>query len=249
MTAPVRDGTETFGGAGPALTATEAGRREAGEVSGGPSAAGRWDVDRVATAFNVSRETRDRLERYVALLAAWQARMNLIGRSTLSDVWGRHVADCLQLRDLAPPDAKIWLDLGTGAGLPGLVLAAALAERGGFHMHLVDSNGRKCAFLRAAVAELDVPATVHHSSIEALAARQDAPRADVVSARALAPLPRLMPLVAPFMWKRTVVLLPKGQDVETELTETSISSKLIVERRPSITDPRSTILRIEEAQR
>jgi 16S rRNA (guanine527-N7)-methyltransferase len=207
-----------------------------------------WDRERVARQFAVSRETIDRLGTYVDLLTAWQGRFNLVGRSTLGDVWGRHIADSLQLAELAPQDARVWVDLGTGAGLPGLVLAIALADRDGFCLHLVEANARKCAFLRTAAARVGAPVTVHEMRIEALAGDPNRPRADVVTARALAPLGRLMRLACPFMWKRTVLLLPKGQDVESELTQASISSTLKVDRRPSVVDPAATILLIEEAR-
>ena len=202
----------------------------------------------MAETFDVSRETMDRLERYVEVLTVWQQRINLIGRSTLGDVWGRHVADSLQLIRMAPKEAKVWLDLGSGAGLPGLVLAIVLGSRPGFHMHLVDSNGKKCAFLRAAASATSASVIVHHGAIEQLGAVPQPIKADVITARALAPLARLIPLTKPFMWKKTVLLLPKGQDVETELTAAAISSTLRVERRPSIVNPAATILRIEEAQ-
>ena len=213
-----------------------------------PGGARAWNRERVAAQFSVSRETLARLDRYVELLIAWQRRFNLIGHSTEADIWGRHIADSLQLAALAPADARIWLDLGTGAGLPGLVLAIAEAGRPGRHAHLVDGNARKCAFLTAAAAATGAAVTVHHARIEALAGEPDRPRADLITARALAPLVRLMALARPFMWKRTVLLLPKGQDVETELTAAAISSTFRVERRPSLVDPAATILRIEEAQ-
>lgn len=214
----------------------------------GAQASSGWTPALVADQFDVSRETMDRLERYVDVLTNWQRRINLIGRSTLDDIWGRHIADSLQLARLAPEEALIWLDLGSGAGLPGLVLAIVLGSRSGFHMHLVDSNGRKCAFLQAAAAATSAPVSVHHASIERLGAASEPIRADVITARALAPLVRLIPLARPFMWKKTVLLLPKGQDVETELTAAAISSTLRVERRPSVVNPAATILRIEEAQ-
>ncbi len=189
----------------------------------------------------------DRLERYVEVLTVWQQRINLIGRLTLGDVWGRHIADSLQLIRMAPEEAKVWLDLGSGAGLPGLVLAIVLGSEPGFRMHLVDSNGKKCAFLRTAAAATSASVSVHHGEISKLGAAPRPIKADVITARALAPLARLIPLAKPFMWKKTVLLLPKGQDVETELTAAAISSRLRVERRPSVVHPAASILRIEEA--
>ena len=206
-----------------------------------------WDRARVAAAFGLPADTMARLDAYVALLERWQARVNLIGPATVGDIWGRHIADSLQLIALAPADARVWLDLGSGAGLPGLVLAIALAGRPGFAMHLVEANARKCAFLAIAGAAAGVPVTVHRARIEALGREAGHPRPEIICARALAPLSELLPLARPFMWKRTVLLLHKGQDVERELTEATISRKLTIERRASVVDPAATILRIREA--
>lgn len=206
---------------------------------------GRWGPDDVAEAFNVSHETLARLETLVRLLRDWQRRINLVGRSTLDEVWGRHIADSLQLVALAPEDARVWVDLGSGGGFPGLVVAIALGERPGFEMHLVESNRKKCAFLTVAARATGAPVRVHATRIEALGGSEDRPRADVVSARALAPLPALVDLATPFMWKRTVCLFLKGQDVESELTEVARFRRIQVERIPSIVDDSGSVLRIE----
>jgi 16S rRNA (guanine527-N7)-methyltransferase len=210
-----------------------------------PGKPGSWSPDRIMQVFNVSRETLDLLEEYVETLRVWQRRVNLVGNSTLEDVWGRHVADCLQLINHAPDAARTWVDLGSGAGFPGIVLAIVLRNRPEFKMHLVDSNGRKCAFLRTVCLGLKIPAYVHHANIESLGGSVEYPRGDVVTARALAPLGRLIPLALPFMWKRSVLLLPKGRDVESELTQAAISSTFNVERIQSVIEPAATILRIE----
>lgn len=208
-----------------------------------------WDAASVGARFNVSHETLDRLHAFVALLEKWQKSINLVGPATMGDVWGRHVADSLQLVALAPEETKVWLDLGSGAGLPGLVVAIALRERDGFTAHLVESNARKCAFLRVAAAETGAPVIIHARRIEELGADTDRQRADVISARALAPLERLLDLAEPFMWKNTVCLFQKGQDVEAELTQASRCWKIPHVRQPSLVAQSGTILRIGEVTR
>ena len=208
-----------------------------------------WDRGRIESAFGVSRETSDRLAAYVAQLREWQKRINLIGPATEDDIWGRHIADSLQLVRLAPAGATTWLDLGSGAGLPGLVLAIALADRPGLAVHLVESNARKAAFLRVAALETGAPVTVHTDRIEILGAREDRPRPDVITARALAPLDRLLAYAEPFMWKTTVCLFPKGRDVAQELTQAATCWRIVWDSTPSVVDPAAAILRIEEAKR
>lgn len=182
---------------------------------------------------DVSRETWARLDILVAQLLKWQKTINLVAPKTLDEVWTRHVADGLQILDVAPASAKVFVDLGSGGGFPGLVLAAALAERPGAHVHLVESDQRKAAFLREAARAMQVPATVHNARIEsALAAWPH--RADIVTARALAPLKKLIELAYPLLKVGTVGIFPKGQDVESELTEAtkywSLSSELVPSR-------------------
>ncbi|MFV2092837.1 MAG: 16S rRNA (guanine(527)-N(7))-methyltransferase RsmG [Hyphomicrobiales bacterium] len=206
-----------------------------------------WTPATISERFNVSHETLQRLETYVALLLKWQRTVNLIGPKTRDDVWGRHIADALQYADLAPPTAKVWIDLGSGAGLPGMVLAIAMRQRPGFAMHLVEANSRKSAFLTIAAQSTGAPVKVHNRRIEDLAKDPLRPRADVITARALAPLVALLPLAVPFMWKNTVMLFSKGQDVEGELTEAAISWKIKLDRIPSRVDRQGTILRIKEA--
>ncbi len=188
----------------------------------------------------VSRETTTRLDRFVATLLDWQQRMNLISYSTEATVWTRHVADSLQLLPLAP-EARIWADLGAGGGFPGLVIACALAGSPGTHVHLVESNGKKAAFLREAVRATGAPATVHAVRIEEFV-ENTAETFDVVTARALAPLPALLTMAYPLLKKGALGLFPKGQDVGSELTEASkcwrIKSSLVQSR----TDPRGQIV-------
>ena len=165
----------------------------------------------------VSRETEERLDRFVTLLEAWQAKTNLIAPSTLPTLWTRHVADSLQLLPLAP-SAKIWMDLGSGGGFPGIVLACALAEKSGASVHLVERNAKKAAFLREALRVTSAPGTVHLSGIEDTVDRF-AGAIDCVTARALAPLHQLIGFAEPLVAKGAKALFLKGQDVDAELTE------------------------------
>ena len=165
----------------------------------------------------VSRETEARLDRYVSLLVTWQAKTNLVAPSTLPHLWTRHVADSLQLLNLAP-SAKIWVDLGSGGGFPGVVLACALAGVPGANVHLVERNAKKAAFLREAVRVTSAAATVHLAGIGDIVDRIGS-RVDCVTARALAPLHQLVGFAEPFVSGGAKALFLKGQDVEAELTE------------------------------
>jgi 16S rRNA (guanine527-N7)-methyltransferase len=162
-------------------------------------------------------ETVARLDRYVGLLLEWQAKTNLVAPSTLPNLWTRHVSDSLQLLGLAPA-AKIWLDLGSGGGFPGVVLACALAETPGANVHLVERNTKKAAFLREAVRITSAAATVHLAGIGDIVDRIGG-RVDCVTARALAPLHQLVGFAEPFVSSGAKALFLKGQDVEAELTE------------------------------
>src|SRR5882757_418097 len=165
----------------------------------------------------VSRETATRLESYVDLLVLWQAKTNLVAASALPNLWTRHISDSLQLLALAP-DAKIWVDLGSGGGFPGVVLACALAETSGATVHLVERNARKAAFLREALRITGSPGTVHLADIGDSVDRITGPL-DCVTARAVAPLHQLIGFAAPLVSRGSKALFLKGQDVEAELTE------------------------------
>ena len=188
----------------------------------------------------VSRETAARLDRFVALLLAWQEHTNLIARSTIPVIWTRHIADSLQLVDLAP-HGKVWADLGSGAGFPGIVIACALADAQGAEIHLVESIGKKAAFLREAVQVIGAPAIVHALRVEDFV-DTGAESIDVVTARALAPLSRLLPLAYPLLKKGALGLFPKGQDVASELTEAAKYWKIRSDLIGSRTDERAQIL-------
>jgi 16S rRNA (guanine527-N7)-methyltransferase len=190
---------------------------------------------------DVSRETSDKLAILAGELVRWQAIKNLVGPATLTDIWGRHIADSLQLLGLAP-DTKTWLDLGSGAGFPGLVLAIAGSERG-LHVHLVESNARKCAFMRHVARLTEAPATIHDARLEDTVP-QFVGRADVVSARALASLSDLVRWTAPLLKTGTIGVFPKGREALAELTAASKSWKFEAEILPSRTDSEARILRI-----
>jgi len=196
---------------------------------------------------HVSRETTDRLAIIVAQIEKWQPKINLIAPSTLGSIWDRHIEDSLQLVPLAP-DARRWLDLGSGGGFPGLVVAAAFAEQKNVRVDLVESNGKKCGFLRETVRLAGLRADVHHMRIEEFARRNN-DAFDVISARALAPLPRLIELAHPFLAPGTIALFPKGQDVETELAEARQAWNLEVDLIQSQTEPGAAILRVRAASR
>ncbi len=202
------------------------------------------DRMRAQELVTVSRETWARLDRLVALFLQWQQTRNLIAASTIPTIWTRHVADSLQLLDLAPAQATTWVDLGSGGGFPGLVLACALAERAGAEIHLVESTAKKCAFLQEATTSLGLPARVHCERVESFIPAFPK-HADVVTARALAPLPKLLAMALPLLKKGALGLFPKGQDVGAELTEAAkywiIGHKLV----PSRTDSRARIVLVE----
>ncbi|WP_371260849.1 16S rRNA (guanine(527)-N(7))-methyltransferase RsmG [Bradyrhizobium sp. Cp5.3] len=165
----------------------------------------------------VSRETEDRLDRYITLLREWQAKTNLVAPSTLPHLWTRHIADSLQLVSLAP-SAKRWADLGSGGGFPGVVLACALAGTAGASVHLVERIAKKAAFLREAIRITASPGVVHLAEIGDNVDRITGP-VDCVTARALAPLHQLIGFAEPLMRNGAKALFLKGQDVEAELTE------------------------------
>lgn len=198
------------------------------------------DRERALKLTSVSRETAVRLDRFVDALLAWQAKTNLIAPSTIPHLWTRHIADSLQLLPLAP-GARRWIDLGTGGGFPGLVIACVLAEEPGASVQLVDSHMRRAAFLREVIRMLALPAIVHCQRIEDFVTGKIEPP-DVITARALAPIDRLAGLIHPLMAPGTKALLLKGQDVEAELTEASKYWNIAADLVPSRTDPHGRIV-------
>ena len=189
----------------------------------------------------VSHETMERLSTYANLLVKWQETINLVGPSTLSDLWRRHFLDSTQLWSLLPEKAERLVDMGSGAGFPGLVLSIL----GVPDVHLIESDQRKCAFLREVARTTGARVTVHASRIES------APEiaADVITSRALASVDALLKLSSGFMAEHTVCLFPKGQTAEVELTGISRTWTLRVERFSSLTNANATILRLSEVRR
>jgi 16S rRNA (guanine527-N7)-methyltransferase len=181
----------------------------------------------------VSDDTLARLDKFAALLTDWQRRINLIAPSTLPNLWTRHIADSLQLLTLAPT-AKIWIDFGSGGGFPGIPIACGLAGRAGAQVHLVESNGKKAAFLREALRITGVSGVVHPERIENFGDSFEG-KPDVVTARALAPLKSLCDQAFPFLSKGAIGLFLKGQDVEAELTEAAKYWTVEADLKPSIT--------------
>jgi 16S rRNA (guanine527-N7)-methyltransferase len=194
-----------------------------------------------AREFDVSRETIERLVIHLELLERWQGAINLVGPKALRDPWRRLVLDSAQLTRYLPPNAASLVDLGSGAGFPGLVLAI-LGVPG---VHLIESDRRKAVFLREAARLSGAPVEVHAERIERMAGF----RSDVVTARALAPLPRLLGLAAPFLAPATVGLFLKGRNLADELTEARKTWHMIAHMSPSLSDPMGVVLELREVRR
>lgn len=201
----------------------------------------------LAALPDVSRETSARLVAYAELLVKWQARINLVSKGTLPDLWRRHMLDSAQVFRLLPSPTRVLVDLGSGAGFPGLVLAAM----GVPEVHLIEADGRKCAFLREAARVMGVSVVVHHARIEAVPPFA----ADVVTSRALAPLAQLLHYAEPFLrraqpaGKGGQCLFLKGRGGEDELTLATKEWNMSVERVTSLSDPDGLILRLSEVSR
>jgi 16S rRNA (guanine527-N7)-methyltransferase len=183
------------------------------------------------------------LERFRQLLATWNEQMNLVGPSALASFWPRHAWDSAQLLKLMP-EARVWADLGAGAGFPGLVLAVMLKGVPGAKVHLVESLAKRCRFLTEVVGELDLPAQVHNARAESL--KLDV---EVVTARAVAPLTRLLGYGWPYLNRGAVGLFLKGQDVEAEMTEAHRYWKFKADLRPSLSDPGGRVVEVREISR
>lgn len=205
----------------------------------------------------VSRETQERLECYVGLLKRWQRVQNLVSRGTLEAVWTRHIADSAQLLPLAQGQIEAcidhkgevnWADLGTGAGLPGLVVAILLRDTAPqVHLHLVEANQRKVAFLRAAVRELDLRVVIHSHRIEALT-KTHTKAFDLVTARALASLSTLLTLSAPLLAEGGCCLFHKGRDFQQEIRDAGRAFEMTVLEKPSMTAEDSRLLVISHIE-
>ena len=219
-----------------------------------PKAKGAQDLSAVnadkskALAFTpISRETETRLDLYLDLLRQWQAKTNLVAPSTLPQLWTRHVADSLQLLSLAPT-ASAWVDLGSGGGFPGIVLACAMAEKPGGTVHLVERNLKKAAFLREALRITSAPGIVHATGIEDIVDSIEGP-IDCVTARALAPLHELIGFAEPLVRKGAKALFLKGQDVESELTEATKYWNIKPILHTSLTGGQGWIVELDQIER
>lgn len=189
--------------------------------------------------ISVSHETRQRLEIYDAQLRKWQRVKNLVAPGTLHHIWVRHFADSLQILRLQPAALR-WVDIGAGAGFPGLVIAIALADTHGALVYLVESDNRKCAFLRDVIRETGARAEVVHARAEEVV--ENLADIDVVTARAVAPLDKLVEIAAPLLRAGATGLFPKGRDYASELTRLSSQSTFSIEIAPSLTDASAAIV-------
>ena len=183
------------------------------------------------------------LERLQRLLADWNERMNLVSAASLAEFWPRHAFDSAQLLPLAP-EARTWVDIGAGAGFPGLVLAILLKDAPGARVHLVESQTKRCRFLAEAVATLDLPAEVHNARAEALSLK-----ADIVTARAVAPLGRLLGFTRPYFAKGAAGLFFKSEGVEAEIAEARNAWRFTCNVSASLSDARGRILKLEGLDR
>lgn len=192
---------------------------------------------------NVSRETSDRLQFFQDMVLKWTKRINLVASSTKSNFFHRHIMDSAQLFPLAPPAARVWVDLGSGGGFPGLVIAILAAEMSPeLRVTMVESDQRKSAFLVTAAREMGLDVSVNTRRMET----PPFVSADVVSARALAPAARLFALAHPYLHRDSVCLFLKGARVEDELTEAARGWHSRIDRIPSVTARDSVILRVTE---
>jgi 16S rRNA (guanine527-N7)-methyltransferase len=183
------------------------------------------------------------LTRFQELLAEWNAVMNLVGPLTIDTYWTRHALDSSQLMPLAP-EALTWADLGAGAGLPGVVLAILLKGRAEAKVHLIESMTKRCRFLEVVAKDLDLPVEIHNVRAEELKLK-----VDVVTARACAPMTKLLGFAEPYLHRGALGLFLKGQDVAAELSEASSAWKFASELRPSQSDPRGRIVQVKRLSR
>lgn len=199
-----------------------------------------------AVLAGVSRETLGDLERFESLFRGFAAHTNLASRATLDAFWTRHILDSAQLHFLKP-HARHWLDLGSGGGLPGVVVAILSKQAAEAHVDLVESTGKKAAFLQSVIDQLSLPARVHHCRIESAENAVAVP--EFISARALAPLPKLLGLAAPWLNRGATGLFHKGQNFRAEIEESRAHWRFSVLEHQSLTDSQSAILEIGDLRR
>lgn len=195
---------------------------------------------------HVSRETVDNLSDFEELFRKWSRAINLASPSTLDNLWERHIVDSAQLFDMAPSATK-WLDLGSGGGFPGVVLAILLKQRPGGRIDLVESNGKKAAFLRTALGQFSAPGTVHAARIDAVWGKIQNPQ--VITARALASLSALFQLAEPWFTTGAVALFQKGRDYRREIEESRYGWSFDLVERASVVDRDSVVLQISNLRR
>jgi 16S rRNA (guanine527-N7)-methyltransferase len=195
-------------------------------------------------ALNVSRETLDKLSGFAELVRKWNPKINLVSKSSLEDLWKRHIVDSAQLFDLAEGEGR-WIDLGSGGGFPGIVAAVLNQEKKRFQITLIESDQRKCAFLRTAIRELELSATVKNERIEILETQE----ADVLSARALTDLKNLLGFCEMHLKSSGVALFPKGKSWKEEDEAARQMWSYECDAITSKTDPDAAILRIKEITR
>lgn len=201
------------------------------------------DSQSFAKASKATPEQMAELSRFLDMLAAGNEVMNLVGPATIPDFWNRHAWDSAQLFRLSP-EALTWADLGAGAGFPGLVLAILGKGRDGFHVHLVESMAKRCRFLSQVVSELSLPATVHNERAENLSLA-----VDIVTARACAPLHRLLGYARPYLMSGAQGLFLKGQDVVSDMSEAARYWEYEADVVPSLSDARGRIVRVRRLGR
>ncbi|MEE9588044.1 MAG: 16S rRNA (guanine(527)-N(7))-methyltransferase RsmG [Hyphomicrobiaceae bacterium] len=211
----------------------------------GPPIASIRTAQDFAQTFDVSRETLECFEVFEDLLRQWQGIKNLVAANSLDDVWLRHFADSAQLLALKP-NAQKWLDLGTGAGFPGMVLAILLRNDSAARVTVVESNGRKCAFLRDVARQTGVAVDIVSDRIESVAEHRSLAGVEVVTARALAPLGKLLGYAAPFFSASTSGLFLKGRDALKEIKAARKDWRFEVELHPSLTDGNGRIVEIRK---
>ena len=202
------------------------------------------ESEEVFRRFDVSRESQARLKLYADLLRKWQAQINLVSSDTIPLLWERHIADSLQLRTYIGTGEKTIVDLGSGAGLPGLVLALAYPE---YRVTLIESNGKKAAFLKEAARRSEISVQIIQSRVEHVDSEPFRSADPVITSRAVAPLHRLLKLAAPFL-ETGRALFHKGRDAGAELTEAMKSWRIVYIRHPSVIDSRGVILEILEVR-
>ncbi|EJF74600.1 16S rRNA (guanine(527)-N(7))-methyltransferase RsmG [Bartonella alsatica] len=190
---------------------------------------------------SVSRETMEYLIRFETLLMQWNMHINLISATTIPVLWVRHILDSAQIYPLYR-DFLHWCDLGSGGGFPAIVIAIFLKEKKAGHIDLVESNGKKVAFLRTVIAQLDLPATVYHCRIEDVYKKIRTP--EVITARGLASLDDLLRLIFPLLTQKTIALLQKGRDYSTEIKNASANWQFDLLKHKSKIDENSVILEV-----